>query len=246
MIRAHGPVLHAWLAHWRLRQRYHRYSVEGLEKLDGPEPALLVGYHGRPVAYDICLLSVALYDRLGYLPHGILDRNTSDIPLVGRSIVDGLGCVTGNDDRLRACVAQGEHIVVTPGGASEGLRSARTRYRVHWKRRIGFVRLALEHGLRIVPVAASGVDDTYLGLYDWHALAGRLGVSRHWPLWAGVGPLGLFPFSPPFPVRIRQLIGDPVRIDDLGLCASDDDAALLPAQRRVRDAVQELLVRARS
>ena len=26
-----------WLPYWRLRMRYHRYTVEGLEHLDGPQ-----------------------------------------------------------------------------------------------------------------------------------------------------------------------------------------------------------------
>jgi hypothetical protein len=29
-------------------------------------------------------------------------------------------------------------------------------------------------------------------------------------LWLGIGPVGLYPFSPPFPVRLRQFIGKPI------------------------------------
>src|SRR5262249_12361884 len=49
--------LRLWLAYWRLLQRYHRYTVAGLEHLDGPA-ALVAGYHGRPFAYDMCMLTV--------------------------------------------------------------------------------------------------------------------------------------------------------------------------------------------
>ena len=57
--------LRLWLGYWRALQRYHRYTVNGLEHLDGSRAALIVGYHGRPFAYDMCMLTVALYDRLG-------------------------------------------------------------------------------------------------------------------------------------------------------------------------------------
>ena len=32
-----------WLPYWRLRMRYHRYTVEGLEHLDGPQAKLIAG-----------------------------------------------------------------------------------------------------------------------------------------------------------------------------------------------------------
>ena len=53
------PALLAWLAGWRAMQRYHRYSVEGIDHLDTDDSLLLVAYHGRPIAHDQCMLSVA-------------------------------------------------------------------------------------------------------------------------------------------------------------------------------------------
>src|ERR1043165_465687 len=110
--------LQLWLAFWRWRQLYHRYSVTGLEHLDGSGAALIVGYHGRPFAYDMCMLTVALYDRLGYLPHGIIHRGIDLVPGL-RRVADALGFLTADDARFAAAVARGEHVVVTPGGADE-------------------------------------------------------------------------------------------------------------------------------
>ena len=55
----------SWLAFWRCLQRYHRYDVEGFEHLAAPGATLIVGYHGRGFAVDLCLLSVVVHDRLG-------------------------------------------------------------------------------------------------------------------------------------------------------------------------------------
>ena len=146
--------LRLWLAYWRVLQRYHRYTVDGLEHLDGPRAALIVGYHGRPFAYDMCMLTVALYDRLGYLPHGIVHRGMKHIPVL-RWLVDGLGFVTGDDDdvapRRGARRAHRRDARRRARGMSQ-LSAALSR---RWGDGVGYLRLALRHGLPIVPVAAA-------------------------------------------------------------------------------------------
>jgi len=238
--------LRLWLGYWRVLQRYHRYTVSGLEHLDGARAALIVGYHGRPFAYDMCMLTVAIYDRLGYLPHGIVHRGMKQIPIL-QWLVDGLGFVTGDDDDVSRAVARGEHIVVTPGGAREGCRGLRSRYRVDWGGRVGYLRLALRHGLSVVPVAAAGADGAYIGLNDADRLGRRLGLARDWTWipWLGLGPLGPYPLSPPFPVRMRQLVGEPIDPRGDGPISLDDRAGLLRLHDRVQGAVQGLLDRAR-
>jgi hypothetical protein len=232
-----------WLAYWRFWAWYHRYTVDGLEQLDGPGAKLIVGYHGRPLAYDMCMLTVALHDRLGYLPHGVVHRGVETLPSLTR-LAATLGFVTDDGPDLATAVARGEHVVVTPGAASEGCRSVLQRYRVSWGNHVGYVRLARRYGLPIVPVAAAGADDTYVGLVDAEALGRVLGVPRKWAwtLWVGLGPLGLYPFSPPFPVQLRQLVGAPIDPWDGG---GDDPEGILRVHRRVTRAVQDLLDRAR-
>jgi 1-acyl-sn-glycerol-3-phosphate acyltransferase len=232
--------LEVWLAYWRFWQCYHRYSVEGIERLDGPGAKLIAGYHGRPLAFDMCMLTVALYDRLGYLPHGVVHRGLEASPWL-KQFPDALGFVTEDGDELARAVERGEHIVITPGAGREGCRAFYQNYTVNWGDRLGYVRLARRYRLPIVPVAAAGADDTYLGLVDTEALGRRLGISSRWSwaLWTGLGPLGLYPFSPPFPVRLRQIVGEP--IDPWRDGGSDDDLAI---HRRVVVAVQGLLDRA--
>ncbi|MFT5430625.1 MAG: hypothetical protein ACI9OJ_001301 [Myxococcota bacterium] len=229
-----GRARRVWIGYWRAMQRYHRYSVDGLEHLLTGRPALIVGYHGRPIAHDLCMLTVAIHDQLGYLPHGIIHGAVDRYPRV-RAMVDDLGFVTGDGHGLAAAIAAGEHVLVTPGGTREGCRSVRDRYRVSWGPRAGYLKLALKYNLPIVPVAARGVDDTYFGFNDGYALGKRVGMPARLPLWFGLGPTGLWPCSLPFPVTIRQSIGAPIEPAEL---------AALPfhvAHERVRDAVQNLL-----
>jgi len=103
------------------------------------------------------------------------------------------------------------------------------------------VRLALKYDMPIIPVGATGVDDTYIGLNDGYAWGKRLRVPARLPFWLGVGPLGLWPLSPPFPVKIRQRIGAPIDLQDGGPIDPTDREALLDCQRRVKSAVQDLI-----
>jgi hypothetical protein len=230
-----------WLALWRAMRVYHRYEVQGFSHLEQPGAALLVGYHGRGLAFDQCMLSVSIYERLGYLPHGFINRVT-DAPVL-RRLFDALGFVTGDGPAIAAAVARGEHVMVQPGGTREACRGLRQRYRVEWGARTGYIRLALRHRMRIIPVAGGGVDGGYIGLNDGGALSARLGLSTQVPLWLAVG-LGVWPLAAPLPVKMTQLIGAPIDPAAEGVVDEHDRDGVAHLHRRVAAAVQDLLDRA--
>lgn len=234
-----GPVLRGWLRLWGAMQRYHRFEVEGLEHLATGRPGLIVGYHGRPVAHDLCMLSVTMHRQLGYMPHAIVHA------AFGRSrglayVADQLGFVTGDDASLRAALDRGEHVIVTPGGTREGCRSRHQRYQVSWGPRTGYLKLALRHDLPIIPVAASGVDDAYVGLNDGYVWGKRMRIPAKLPLWLGVGVGGLWPMALPFPVKIRQRIGPPIALTPPRE-GEDAERVLAGHHERVTNTVQAML-----
>lgn len=245
MIEVDAITRGAWIALGRALRSWHRYEVHGFSHLEGGRAALLVGYHGRPMALDLCMLTTVIHERLGYLPHGIIHGYFGEHPLL-RRMIDGLGFVTGDGPELARAVARGEHILVQPGGTREGCRSFRHRYEVDWSDRTGYLRLALRHRLPIVPVAGAGVDDAFLGLNDGYALGRRLGVPHRIPLWLGVG-IGVWPLALPLPVKMTQVIGAPIPFEELRDPATgrpvdgSDQPALLRLHRRIARAVQALL-----
>ena len=235
-----------WLPYWRLRMRYHRYTVEGLEHLDGPQAKLIAGYHGRGVALDMCMLNIAIYDRLHYMPHSLMHRVSALVPW-WHWLLDGLEFFVGDGPALAAAVRRGEHLIVTPGGALEACRRWDDSYRVHWGEHVGYVRLAVKYGLPIVPVGAAGADSTYIGLNDGPAFGRRFGIPKNYAYlaWLGLGPLGLYPWSPPFPARFHQIVGAPIDPHDDGVTSPGDRDGLLRVHRRVAASVQVLIDRAR-
>jgi 1-acyl-sn-glycerol-3-phosphate acyltransferase/biopolymer transport protein ExbB/TolQ len=168
-----GRPARTWLALSHALRRWHRYEVTGLEHLPTDRSALIVGYHGRPMALDLVLLQSLIHDRLGYVPHAFAFTGLFQIPVLGRMFHE-LGMVTGDGPHLDAAVARGEHLIVTPGGTREGLRSHRDTYRVDWGTRRGYLKLALRLNLPIVPVGGAGMDQTWHGLFDGNAFAAGL------------------------------------------------------------------------
>lgn len=229
------PYVRAWIRAVDSLRTYHRYEIEGLDHLDSETSLLVVGYHGRPVAVDMVMLGVTMFERFGKPPRPILHQG---IPAVLRS---RLGWLTGDGPDLAEAVELGQHILTTPGGALEAARGHETRYRVDFGPRTGYLRLALRYGLPIVPTGASGVDDLYLPLADGYALGRKLGLPRGTPLWPALGLLGFFPFSPPFPAKVRQIVGRPIDLSGL----RDEKHDLEEAHRSVMAEVQSLVDRAR-
>jgi hypothetical protein len=234
-------ALASWLGLWRAMRVYHRYEVQGFHHLEGAGAALLVGYHAQGLAFDQCMLSVEIYERLGYLPHGFINKLV-DAPVL-RRVFDGLGFFTADGPAIAAAVARGEHVMVQPGGTREACRAVRQRDRVEWGPRTGYLRLALRHGLRIIPIAGAGVDGTYVGLNDGSALNDRLGLSTNVPLWLAFG-VGVWPLALPLPVKLTQVIGAPIDPAAEGVVDERDAEGVARLHRRVKAAVQDLLDRA--
>lgn len=229
-----------WLAWGATLARWHRYEARGLHHLDGPGPRLILGYHGRYMAFDLIILNHELWRRKGELPVSIMHRYTGRNPVL-RWLNDGLESATGDGPELERAVALGRDIVLLPGGTREANRSWKVRYTLDWGERLGWLRLALKYRLPVVPVASAGVDDTYFGLNDGYALGKRLKLKDDVPLWFGLGPLGIAPFSPAFPVKFRQVVGPPIDLLDGGPVDPSDRNALVSLKTRVVAAMQRCL-----
>jgi 1-acyl-sn-glycerol-3-phosphate acyltransferase len=130
-----------------------------------------------------------------------------------------------------------ECVVVFPEG-TRGINKPYTeRYRLQ-RMGLGFMRLALETGTPIVPVAIVGSDDQQPGIANFERLGRRLGLPAL-PITVGfplLGPLGLLPL----PVKYRIYFGEPIRVAG---DSADDDAAIQSQVDTVKAAIERLLAR---
>lgn len=231
-----------YLAGLRAFGWYFRYETEGYEHvLEGPS-ALLVGYHGRPFAWDLGLLSLRIHDDLGEYPRPFTLKTLGKLPFY-RQLAEGFGAMydAPNDDELARIRTRGLHLQVMPGGLREALRPFWRAYEVDFGRRRGYLRFADRHDFPIIPVAATGVDHGYLGLNDGYRLSKRLFGNGMIPAWIGVGLFGVYPFVLPWPVKIRQRVGPRIDLGPIKARCSTEEEFLETANAVVVSAIQTML-----
>jgi 1-acyl-sn-glycerol-3-phosphate acyltransferase len=105
-------------------------------------------------------------------------------------------------DNGRRAFAVGAPVLVYPGGDVETFRPSWHSHRVEFAGRKGFVRLALDEGVPIVPVVSIGGQETALFLTRGQHLARALRLDR-------LARVKVLPISigPPFGVNVLDLPG---------------------------------------
>lgn len=209
-----------------LRDGYFRLDAEGLEHLSDA-PTLYVGNHNNGLAGPEALCTLAtLWDRLGptapvyALAHDFAMRQ---LPPFGR-VIQRFGALRASPDNALRALRAGGHVLVYPGGDLEAYRHSARRDEVVLGPRTGFLRVAREAGVRVVPVVAQGAHRSAVVLAEGKRIARAIALKR-WgrlerfpvalalPWGLALGPW--LPWLPlPFSIRMRFLKPFHVRFDD--------------------------------
>ena len=93
-------------------------------------------------------------------------------------------CVDAGRATATRCLKKGFSLMLCPGGQDEQIETIYGRERVYLKRRAGFVRLAIIHGVPVVPAYCFGSSDVYFPSRALHGLRSWYGISiRTRDLW---------------------------------------------------------------
>ncbi len=228
------------LATFKVWRRYFRFETEGFEVLRDTETSLIVGYHGGPWTFDLWMLGDRMHDQLGYFPRAVWHWLWWAVPGLSH-VVGDLGGLRGapSPDEIDDLRARGEHLILAPGGMREAMRPFWDEGRVDLGDRRGYLRLALRHDLPIIPVVATGLDATFVGLNDGYRTSRCVFGRGDLPAWLAFGMGGVWPLALPFPAKIRQRIGEPLRLG--APPASDEEERLELAHERVATTLQAML-----
>lgn len=158
-----------------LARRYFYPEFLGLWEADLGRPALFVGNHTLFGLTDAPLMIEHLYTQYGVMLRGLGDRGHFKLPYWGEFLMRN-GMVLGTPENCAALMRSGQHVLVFPGGGREVMRRKGEAYRLIWKQRAGFARLAIEHGYDIIPFGSVGPDESYRILLD----ANDLRASKAW------------------------------------------------------------------
>ena len=192
-------VLPVWRA---VMHTYFRGEVRGLDNIPDEGPSLLVGNHsGGTMIADTFVFAGEFYAHFGpqrrfhQLAHDIAAR----LPATGLS---RWGTVAASHDNARRAFDRGAPVLVYPGGDYETFRPSWHSDRIEFGGRKGFVRLALERGVPVVPVVAIGGQETALFVTRGQRAARALG-------WGELTRIKVLPvaFAPPFGVSLLDLPG---------------------------------------
>ena len=165
--------------------------------------------HGSNSDYRIVLdglLAGALpnvYSSIRVLAASVLFR----IPVV-RELALWTGCVDASRSVAEKLLSRGRSLLVLPGGQAEQMRTIHGREILYLKKRKGFVKLAMKHGVPVVPVYAFGASDYYrtsLFAHDFRLwILKALGIALPF----AVGLYGSL--ICPLPVPTTVVMGDPI------------------------------------
>jgi 1-acyl-sn-glycerol-3-phosphate acyltransferase len=216
------------LAAWRTTSDlYFRAAVKGLDNIPASGPVLLVGNHsGGTMIADTFVFAQAFYDHFGperpffQLAHDLVFKFPG-----ARELVRRYGTVPASPQNMATALERDAALLVYPGGDHETFRPSWESEEVDFAGRTGFIKLALKHNVKIVPVVAIGGQETALFLGQGSRAARALRLDRLMRLKvlpAAVGPpLGFtvldLPIRFPLPAKISIDVLEPIDLrEELG------------------------------
>ena len=232
--------------------RWFDAEVRGLERIPEGKALYVANHNGGMATPDTWVIFGQIYARWGLegLPYGLGHDLPMRIPGVGK-VLGRLGGVRASHDNARRLFERGRKVLVYPGGDVEAMRAWRDRDRILFDGRRGYVRLALRHGVPVLPVVAAGAHEGVMILDDGRWIARAIGANRWarmkvFPIALSV-PFGLTigPLLPhlPLPTRILSEILEPITFERSGETAASDDDYVAECAHRIESAMQEALTR---
>ena len=164
---------------WLLASLYFRAEVRGLGNVPEEGPVLLVGNHsGGNLTPDTGVFTLAFSTYFGVeRPFYQLAHNLV-LSMPGLSFLRKYGTVAASHENARKALQAGAAVLVYPGGDYEVHRPSWEGDRVDFGGRKGFLRLALDAGVPIVPVVSIGGQETSLVLSRGERLAKGLRLDK--------------------------------------------------------------------
>jgi 1-acyl-sn-glycerol-3-phosphate acyltransferase len=145
---------------------YFAPQFYGLDEVDVSKPALYVSNHTILGVFDGYPFAIELFLRKGIILRALADSNHWYVPIWKDLISQRLGVVEASRENCKELMKRKESIIVFPGGTREICKKKGEAYVLKWSDRKGFVRMAMEHGYDIIPVAAVGAEETYTVVKD--------------------------------------------------------------------------------
>ena len=188
---------------WLLASLYFRAEVRGLERIPAEGPVLLVGNHsGGNLTPDTGVFTLAFNTYFGVERRFYQLAHNLVLSMPGLGFLRKYGTVAASPQNADEALDSGAALLVYPGGDHEVHRPSWESGRIDFGARKGFIRLALDKDVPIVPVVAVGGQETAVFLTRGERLAKLLRLDRMFRL--KVLPVSL---ALPWGINVGDMLG---------------------------------------
>ncbi len=239
-------------ATWLFVSAWFRPDIQGLHHIPAEGPVLVVGNHTGGASspeVHISQLAISTYFGVERAHYQLAHRMVLNSP-VG-ALLRRFGTVEADPDNAAKALDVGAIVSVFPGGDHEVYRPSWESARIDMGGRKGFLKLAVEKDVPIVPMVTLGGQETALFLSRGEGLARFFGIDKSLrlkslpimialPFGLQVGPLPHFPLPSKVtirilePINLRERYGEDPDIDEIYADLLDSMQETLTALQRDR------------
>lgn len=240
-----------WLYHY-----YFRVKTDGWHHIPRDEKVFLVGSHnGGLAAPDMIMMMYDWFRRFGTERpvYGLTHPAIWKVYPEWARFLERIGSVIAHPKVATAAFRRGASVLVYPGGAIDVFRPYKERHQIKFAGRKGFIKLALQEEVPIIPLISVGAHETLLVLGDYYEQVKQLHEwGMPWafnidpevfPIYLGlpwglaIGPLP----NIPLPARVHTRVCPPILFDRYGREAAKDRDYINECYELVRAKMQNEL-----
>jgi len=236
-----------------LYQYYFRVQTSGWEAVPDGQVLLVGSHNGGLAAPDMHMMMYDWFRRFGIdrPVYGLMHAQLSKSFPPGTELAVKAGAIVAHPTMARAALDSGASVLVYPGGVKDLFRPHNQRDRICFNNNSGFIKLALQYEVPIVPAISWGAHDTLIILGDLYPLVKQL---RHYlkspwpgaidpivfPLYLGLPwGIGLGPLpNLPLPIQIHTRTLPPITFSRYGIEAMRDRDYVQACYQKVYRTVQ--------
>ena len=230
-------AVYAMLLAAALYRYWFRVETHGIEHLPSSGPVLIVGNHAGNFGWDAAMVATSclLEAEPPRLARGLAEYYLTQMPFMA-DLMTRTGSVVGTPENCRQLFERGECVMVFPEGARGAVKPYSMAYQLqHFG--LGFMRMAIEHRVPILPVGIVGAEESNPALANSKTLS-RIFGTPGFPIPATLPIFGLASFFVPLPAKFHLTYGDLMHFEGE---ADVDDAELEPNVATVKREVERLV-----
>lgn len=237
-------------------QDYFRVQTDGWENIPKTGKVLLIGSHnGGLAAPDTVMMTYDWFRQFGThrLAYALMEPKIWQfLPALAR-LATQVGTIQPDPNLVRAALRRGAAVLIYPGGVKDVFRPHSLRNKIYFHGHKGFIKLALQEEVPIIPFISHGAHSTLIIFADIYPQLQQLhkwGLPWLWgvdptvfplylglPWGIGVGPLP----NIPLPLRLHTRVCPAIIFDRYGEEAARDRQYVELCYRLVCEQMQQKL-----